>query len=121
MKEPARHTAPVLDLPIVTYRRPGPPGTGTMWFARSVTTGHVAHGRTEASAVEGLLAGIDALLALAHREGISPLEWHAAQTPDPQCQVAFDSAEQRGCLERLPRETGPGGCVVQPRKALCEV
>lgn len=92
-----------------------------MWIARSVTTGHVAHGRTEASALEGLRTGINALLALAHEEGVSPLEWHAAQTPDPRYQGAFDSAERRGRLERLPRETGPGGCLIQPRKALCEV
>jgi hypothetical protein len=120
MKDPATRTAEILDLPIVTYLRPGPAGNDSMWIARSVTTGHVAHGRTEASALEGLRMGIHGLLTLAHEEGVSPWAWRAAQTPDPRYRGAFEDAERRGRLERLPGEAGPGGCFIQPRKALCE-
>jgi hypothetical protein len=57
------------------YRVPGPGGEGEMWLAQSLG-GHVAHGRTPASAVAGLKSGLEALAA---SEGLPLADWLARQ------------------------------------------
>lgn len=107
------------EIPIVTYQVPGPVGTGPMWIARSVATGHVGQGRTETGAIEGLLLVIETLLASAVEEGTSPAAWFALQRPSVEYQLRFQAAERSGAVERVPTPSRRGRFPLRPRKAYC--
>ncbi len=73
-------------------------GVGEVWMARSILTGHVAAGATQARAVECLRRTIVGQMRLAAEGGQSFEEWFGAQRPDEPDYVHqyFAQARERG-------------------------
>lgn len=107
------------EIQIVLYQVPGPAGTGPMWIARSVTTGHIGQSRTETGAVEGLLLVIDMLLKSAREEGTSAAAWFAQQRPSAEHLRRFQAAERSGAVERVPTPSRRERFPLRARKAYC--
>ena len=97
---------------------PGPgPGT-VIWIARSATTGHVAHGSTEDSAIERLFTGIGGLIALAiERDGVTPDQWFERSCADEPGYLSefLRLADETGTT-KLPAVAGPGGVRIERMK-----
>ena len=66
---------------ILTYEE-SMDGVGPVWIARSIVTGHVACGSSEAKAKECLRRTIAGSVALAKKHGMTLDEWFRQQRPD---------------------------------------
>lgn len=71
-----------LRLNVVVYQAEGP-DRRPMWIARSIPTGHVAHGRTSERATERLIALVRGMLRVAVTEyGQTAQQWWETQQGD---------------------------------------
>lgn len=91
-----------------------------MWIARSISTGHVAHGRTSERATERLIALVRGMLRVAVTEcGQTAQQWWETQQRDVlHWAAAFQLRADEGALEKLPEENVAGGNRLVPRRAV---
>ena len=115
-----KRTGSTLMIRVLTEEHAGLRIGSALWLARSVSTGHVAHGSTEESAVESLMAGLRVLFDAVTRDGESATEWWRQQEgriTHPHFLGEFRRRESAGCLRELPAEEWPGGFRVSARHA----
>ena len=82
MRETAEGSGKVVfQLAVLVYREEVSPGQH-LWFARSVMTSDLGFGQSDKEAIESLKRIFDTSISVAHRHGMTPDQWLAAQTPD---------------------------------------
>ena len=107
----ARKSSGTLGFAFLVYRR-----ASTVWTARSVMTGHIAHGSSEHEAVEALQRVIDVSIFFASQHGQSPSDWLNEQRPDfNKYLVEFCGLVAEGTKEKTKTSVGKSGCVLEMR------
>jgi len=110
----ARHTREVLPFALLVYRE----AAADVWTARSVLTGHVAHGPSAEAAVTALQTVLDVSILVATQHGQSPPDWFRRQRPDADRHaVEFCRLVVEGVAEQRRSAVARAGCALEMRIA----
>jgi len=102
-----RKRSEALPFAFLVYREEG----ADYWTARSVLTGHIAHGPNDDAAISALLTVIDVSILVASQHGQSPPNWLKRQRPDANeyaldfCRLVLEGVaeEKRSAVSRSGR------------------
>lgn len=104
----------VLPFAFLVYREDG----ADIWTARSVLTGHIAHGPSDDAAVSALETVIDVSILVASQHGQAPPNWFGRQRPDAnEYALEFCRLVLEGVAEEKRSAVSRSGCVLEMRIA----
>jgi len=104
----------VLPFAFLVYREAGT----EVWTARSVLTGHLAHGGDDDAAVNALKTVLDASILVASQHGQSPQDWFNRQRPGAnEHAVEFCRLVLEGVAEEKRATVARAGCSLDIRIA----